>query len=235
MPNENLTSKKLPSSILNYFAAFTETKFNFRTLINYRWTNDELTLDLSLFQNFQKKLLELIKSGGNKSIVIKSNEFTLSLLGDDIRIEIEKALSNAFGKDYLKTCVEQELSRIIEQDKILIASNEGAQHSDISEHAEVDEEKQRGKAFREGTRNYNRAIRKQLENILTELQDKKIDQLEEELGIENVPASIFNSTNYLKKHFDSLQLLARDCKTIEEYFEKVTQYFNESIDDIILY
>ena len=92
MPNENLTSKKLPSSILNYFAAFTETKFNFRTLINYRWTNDELTLDLSLFQNFQKKLIELIKSGDNKSIVIKSNEFTLSLLGDDIRIEIEKSL-----------------------------------------------------------------------------------------------------------------------------------------------
>jgi len=235
MPNEKITSKKLPSSILNYFAAFTETKFNFRTLINYRWTNDELTLDLSLFQNFQKKLLEIIKSEKNKSIVIKSNEFTLSLLGDDIQIEIEKALSNAFGQDYLKTCVEQKLDRIIEQDKILIASDEGAQHSDTSEHPEVDEEKQRGKAFREGTRKYNRAIRKQLENILIELQDKKIDQLKEELGIENVPASIFNTTNYLKKHFDALQLLARDCETIEEYFDKVTQYFNESIEDIILY
>ena len=114
MPNENIASKKLPSSILNYFAAFTETKFNFRTLINYRWTDDELTLDLSLFQNFQKKLMEVIKSSDNKPIVIKSNEYTLSLLGNDIRIGIEKALSNAFGQDYLKTCVDQELARIIE-------------------------------------------------------------------------------------------------------------------------
>jgi hypothetical protein len=48
---------------LNYFAAFTETRFNFRTLINYRWTNNELTLDLGIFQDFQDKLLQKIKTG----------------------------------------------------------------------------------------------------------------------------------------------------------------------------
>ena len=40
---------KLPKQILNYFATFTETRFNFRRLINYKWTNNELTLDLSFF------------------------------------------------------------------------------------------------------------------------------------------------------------------------------------------
>ena len=44
---------KLPEGILNYFATFTETRFNFRRLINYKWTNNELTLDLSLFPEFQ--------------------------------------------------------------------------------------------------------------------------------------------------------------------------------------
>jgi hypothetical protein len=63
MPNQTPTVEKLPSNILNYYAAFTETKFNFKTLINYRWTNNELTLDLSLFQNFQEHLLQRLKSG----------------------------------------------------------------------------------------------------------------------------------------------------------------------------
>ena len=64
---------RLPLSILNYFAAFTETRFNFRTLINYRWTNDELTLDLSLFRAFTQKLIERIKSGDNAELSIRLN------------------------------------------------------------------------------------------------------------------------------------------------------------------
>jgi len=65
MTAENRKSaNKLSTSILNYFAAFTETKFNFRTLINYRWTNNELTLDLAIFQDFQDALLQRIKAGG---------------------------------------------------------------------------------------------------------------------------------------------------------------------------
>ena len=35
--------KNLPKEILNYFATFTETRFNFRRLINYKWSNNELT------------------------------------------------------------------------------------------------------------------------------------------------------------------------------------------------
>ena len=40
MPNKK-SATRLSANILNYFAAFTETRFNFRTLINYRWTNNE--------------------------------------------------------------------------------------------------------------------------------------------------------------------------------------------------
>ena len=45
MPNKK-SATRLSANILNYFAAFTETRFNFRTLINYRWTDNELTLIL---------------------------------------------------------------------------------------------------------------------------------------------------------------------------------------------
>ena len=86
----------LPISILNYFAAFTETKFNFRTLINYRWTNNELTLDLSLFQKFQALLVNRVKCGDRTDIAVKKNEYILSLSKNDIQIEIQKILSNNF-------------------------------------------------------------------------------------------------------------------------------------------
>ncbi len=62
---------KLPTSILNYFAAFTETRFNFRTLINYRWTENELTLDLAIFQDFQDIILQRIKAGDNTPLTLK--------------------------------------------------------------------------------------------------------------------------------------------------------------------
>ena len=65
---------KLPKEILNYFATFTETRFNFRRLINYKWTNNELTLDLSLFPSFQSLLLEKIKAGDLSPIAVKPNE-----------------------------------------------------------------------------------------------------------------------------------------------------------------
>ena len=75
---------KLSESVLNYFAAFTETRFNFRTLINYRWTDNELTLDLGIFQDFQNELLQKIKSGDSTPLTIKNNEHVLSLPGDDV-------------------------------------------------------------------------------------------------------------------------------------------------------
>jgi hypothetical protein len=63
------SAARLSANILNYFSAFTETRINFRTLINYRWTNNELTFDLGILQDFQDELLQRIKSGDNTSNV----------------------------------------------------------------------------------------------------------------------------------------------------------------------
>ena len=77
--------------------------------------------------------------------------------------------------------------------------------------------------------------KKQIEIILVELQRRQIDRLKDELGIEHVTASTFNSANYLKKHFDALQSIARNTRSQEEYISSVKQYFKEGIDDIVLY
>ncbi len=101
MPIQNQKkTNRLSTTILNYFAAFTETKFNFRTLINYRWTNNELTLDLSIFQDFQDIILQRIKSGDNTPLTVKSNEHIISLSGDKVLLEINEAISDRFGLDY---------------------------------------------------------------------------------------------------------------------------------------
>ena len=236
MPINNLKkANKLSTNILNYFAAFTETRFNFRTLINYRWTNNELTLDLAIFQEFQDKLLEKIKTGDRTPLSVRSNEHILTLSGGEILPEIDKALSNKFGAEYLETCIEREHWRIVERDKASVDTGKGVPPADKPILSEEALDRRNKQVFIDGCRKYNLALRKQIELILVELQERKINRLKEELGIEHVPASTFNSANYLKKHFDALQAIARDNGTGEEYCESVKKYFKEAIDDIVLH
>ena len=210
MPIENqIKANKLSTSILNYFAAFTETRFNFRTLINYRWTNNELTLDLGIFQDFQDVLLQRIKNGDNSPLTLRSNDHILSLSGDEVLLEINEAISDRFGLDYLKTCVKQEFTKRAERITTLIATEKGLQPAKEADLSKEEVKKHNEQAFLDGCRKYNLALRKKIELILLELQEKKITRLKEELGIEHVPSSTFNSANYLKKHFDALQAIAQ--------------------------
>jgi hypothetical protein len=236
MPIKNQSkATKLSTGILNYFAAFTETRFNFRTLINYRWTDNELTLDLGIFQDFQDAVLQRIKGGDATPVVVRSNEHVLSLSGDEVLLEINKALSDKFGLEYLRSCVEQEIQKVAERDVVLIATEKGLRAADNADLSEQEIERQNSQAFLDGCRKYNLALRKQIELVLIELQRKQIDHLKDEFGIERVPASTFNPANYFKKHFDSLQSVARDTRSQEEYIGSVRQYFKENIDDIVLY
>jgi len=234
MPNKK-SAIRLSANILNYFAAFTETRFNFRTLINYRWTDNELTLDLGIFQDFQNKLLQKIKTGDSAPLTVKNNEHVLSLSGDEVLLEINKALFDKFGLEYLKSCIEQEIQKVAERDVVFTATEKGLRAIDNADLSEQEIEKRNSQTFLDGCRKYNLALRKQIELILLELQEKKINRLKDELGIEHVPASTFNSANYLKKHFDSLQAITRDNRTGEKYFDSVKNHFKETIEDIVLY
>ena len=103
---------KLPKSILNYFATFTETRFNFRRLINYKWINDELTLDFSFFPQFQSKLLEKIKTGDISPVSVKQNEQTIIISKDQIVTEIHKILIKDLSSTYIDKCQTEEETNI---------------------------------------------------------------------------------------------------------------------------
>ncbi|NCC61645.1 MAG: hypothetical protein EOM12_12050, partial [Verrucomicrobiae bacterium] len=216
----------LSKQILNYFATFTETRFNFKRLINYRWTNNELTLDISLFPNFQNELLDRIKTGQLDSISIKRGEYALKLPKEFILEILSKRLSENFDIAYLETCI-SEFS--VGHTSLQVDENGKAEPMQLNDSA-INE-----LAWKEGSRKFNIALRKEYESILIHLQEQTIANKKEELGIEHIPQSTFGITNYLQEHFDSWQALAKETQNKEEYLNNLKKHLETSIEDITLY
>lgn len=208
----------LSKSILNYFATFTETRFNFKRMVNYRWTNNELTLDLPLYPDFQGLLLDSIKSGNAADITIKPGQYTLSLAKQEIILAITSAISS-LDKGYLEKLLTDELERMTNM--VQSENNE-----DLDSHKV---------AWSEATRSYNLAVRKELEKVFLALQEKLLTQFKEEHGATSFPPSSFGLNNYFKTHFDALQKLAKDQVEPGDYVNKVVEYFKKEIKDIVLY
>jgi len=222
----------LPKNILNYFATFTETRFNFRKLINYRWTNDELTLDLSLFSDFQKSFFGKIKTGKLQKITVKKGQYTISVPQEELYSGIEKQLSQKFNLEYLQSCVAQAKEKNRERDSKLIATNDGI----IEKSTNNKENEAPSRAvFLEGIRTYNLALRKFLEEILLEVQDNKLNKIKEDCQVEYLPPTIFNPHAYTQEYFDSLQQITKKSNDEKDYYDNVQQYFKKETKEIVVY
>jgi len=226
----------LPKQILNYFATFTETRFNFRRLINYKWTNNELTLDLSFFPEFQLILLKKIKDGNFSSLSIKQNEYTIVLNKDTLLVEIRKILQGNFNTAYLEKCILAEYNQLAENNEIFIVDEDGALK--LSQETEDGEDllaQQKDMAQKEGLRTYNLALRRQFEKALNDLQDKIVEQKKVELNIEHAPSSIFGVRNYVTQQFEQLKRIGNNFSGSEKYITEIAEYFSDAIDDIVIY
>jgi len=225
----------LPKQILNYFATFTETRFNFRRLINYKWTNNELTLDLSLFPLFQTLLLNKIKTGDLSPITIKQNEYSILISKEVFRVEIEALLQNKFNASYLDQCLSDE-DTLIAQNKAFIAGPNGEivpAQDDVAGRDLL--ARQRALTLKEGVRTYNLALRRAFENTLNNIQDKVIQQKKEEFHIEYTPSSIFGVANYVNQKFEQIKAISNNFTDSENYIRALSEYFTKSIDDIVIY
>jgi len=228
--------KKLPKEILNYFATYTETRFNFRRLINYKWTNDELTLDLSLFPEFQHLLLNKIKGSDISPVSIKAGDFTLFLKKEEVILEIEKLLRGKFNREYLENCIAKEIEDMISSNQIFIAGENGeVALAEGSKEGQELLEKQSQEARQEGIRKYNLSLTRQIETSLTGLQRSFIAKKKEELNADFVLQSIFGVTNYVNQHFQKLKILSGSYTGSTEYIEAVLDYFRDSVEDIAIY
>ncbi len=220
--------KTLPKQILNYFATFTETRFNFKRLINYRWTDNELTLDLSLFPEFQNELLKHVKSGSLDPISIKRGEYSLKLSQEFILKELNERLSDNFNSAYLKTCIDgyaDAAPTIMNVGPDGVAQSPGVDDKNVTSDF----------SWKEGVRKFNLALRKELEAILIQLQVKTISDKKEELGIDHIPQSTFGMNNYLQEHFNSWQSISKDTTEIDDYISLLHEHLQKKVEDITLY
>ncbi len=228
--------KNLPKEILNYFATFTETRFNFRRLINYKWSNNELTLDLSFFPEFQELLLKKIKLGDLSSISIKQGDYTIKIDKAEIVSEVKKLLVDKFNANYLEQCIKDEYAHIVNQNRTFVADKNG----DLILAEDNEENKdllleQKASAQKEGVRVYNIALRRQFEKMLSELQDAIVDRKKAELNIEHIPSSIFGIATYVNQQFEQLKRLANNFENAKKYISDISDYFAETIEDIVIY
>jgi len=185
--------KKFAKSILNYFATYTETRFNFRKKKDYKWTDDSLTSDLSVFPDFQKKILGSIKNGKKFNFEIKRGEYKVGLDENTFKQKLVNKLESDYNLEYLKTCIKQSKDKLLNLygDKIILLGEKGNKIDDEIGLIDLKEEFQK-QIFSEGSRKYNLAFRNAAKEILYKLQKQKIEQLKAELKFKTKPLSTLN-------------------------------------------
>lgn len=209
----------LPKQVLNYFATFTETRFNFRRLINYKWTNTEHTLDFSFFPKFESNLIDLIKNGELEPIAITQGEYAISIKKDDILDKTLDAIKEEFDSQLLEKLITEEENNL-----------------KISEETDPESiERKKNLAKEEGLRLFNLKLRRKFEEVLVKLQHELTEKLKVELNVEHNPPSIFGIANYINQHFEKIKHISLDYQDASSYIDSVKQYFKENIQDIVIY
>lgn len=217
---------ELSKKLLNYYATFTETKFNFSRLITYRWSDDELSLDFGIYPDFTNKLLESATTEETKSLNVKKGQYVVTIKAGDILSPIMDSLKNDYSVEFLQRCINdsKDTKRTFNVDKDGNAA-EGEQSADTI----------KKQSFEEGTRAYNLALRKRLDDIVSIAHKDNIDQLKKDRNINSTPSSTFNQRVYTQRYFDALQEIATKSTDASDYFDKVTAHFSKNINDITIY
>jgi len=229
-------------SILNYFAAYTETRFRFDKKIDYFWTDNELTCDLSVFPDFQSKLLEQIQSGTPFNFYIAKGEYSIELEEDKFRKTLLESLNGAYGIDFLKNCIKQELENYKKQygDKIILIGDNNDERNETNRNHDnsipLPKEYQK-KCFLEGIRKYNNAFADGVINLLTKLQVEKLNKLKAKLNINQIPPSTFNPHQIRQQIFNGFQkiTITQDIKKEEQYFESISQFIKDENFNLVLF
>ena len=188
-------------SILNYFAAYNETRFRFTTRAAQKWSNDQLSLDFSIFPDFQKEIFDQLQTAKTINCVVTPGAYAIQLNSDVFSNRLAILLKDSCTSDALKV-IRTELS------------------SELLENTELEE--------KEVYRQWNLLFRKDVGNILLDLQEDKKRELLKELQIEHLPISTLNTTRIeqdlyeLIKHIDTEEI--SDEEFIKEVSNKVADY-----------
>ncbi len=211
--------KNFAKSVLNYFAAFNETRFRFSRRLPYEWSDDSFTLDLSVFPGFQIELLETVASGSPLSFDVKKEQYRVTIDHDAFITTLKVDFSETLNQEFLQALISENFERL--KDAL----------------PEKDLEELHSRALKEALREYNLAFRRRLLQLFTEAQDRKIKALQDEFGFHSVPPSSFNPQREVQSLHDDLKRLIKNANTPEAYVTAVVEHvinqsFNHTIFDL---
>jgi hypothetical protein len=209
--------KNFAKSILNYFAAFNETRFRFGSKLSYEWSNDFFTLDFSVFPVFQKKLLDSISLGTPFRFEIHKGEYIVSLDSGEFKKVLLARIETDLDTAFLESCIEQCRAQLREADP------------------ERDPSEVEGRAVAEGLREYNLVFRKKALESLTGLQDQRIKALQSEYAVMHVPVSSFNPQREVQRLFDELQKMASASPPIADYVKAVKAFVDSQTFNLVIF
>jgi hypothetical protein len=209
--------KNFAKSILNYFAAFNETRFRFGSKLSYEWSNDAFTLDFSVFSGFQKKLLGSVALGTPFRFEIRKGEYIVKLDSDEFKKALLSLFETELNSAFLEACIEQCRIQLRDADP------------------DRDPSEVEGKAVAEGLREYNLIFRKKALETLTGLQDQRIKALQSEYAILHVPVSSFNPQREVQRLFDELQKRASLSPASADYISAATAFINSQDFDLVIF
>jgi hypothetical protein len=226
--------EKFTKSILNYFATYTETRFRFQTKIRYKWTDDIFTAELSVFPEFQKKVLDSIKNKSVLNISVKQGEYSVSLSEDDFKKALLKKLDTNYNLEFLENCIEQARAQLrkAESDKTIIAGG----NKDARDNTEVIVNKEfEEKALREGLRKFNLAFRSAIQEILLKLQKQKKDELLQELHFTSAPITSLNPNSIEQEIYNSLRVAAGKADDEKSFLNQAREIIKTGSFELRMY
>lgn len=195
-------------SILNYFAAFNETRFRFTTRAAQKWSNNELSLDFSVFPEFEHDILTQLQNNEGIEIEIKPRSVTIVLD------------QNEFAKRLLEMAESQCTSTAL---TTLRADLE----QDLPEGTSLDSA--------ELYRSWNLAFRKQVGTILLDLQEEKKQELIAELDIDHLPLSTLNATSVEQDIFEAVKKISLSNPSEDEFIDSVSLTLAQHKPELVMY
>jgi len=231
-------------SILNYYAAFTETRFSNKSNLYYKWLEDEnLTLDITFFPEFRALIFDKLKFIGSSSLKVLPSQFKVEISQEEFKEELFKELNSNYNLNFLNKCIfkeEKQYRKEIENKKLRSKENKDLKNRSKLKENSIDNEENQAEAgdrkiFLNSIRRYNIELRKKIEEILKELQAKKLLKLTDKYNITKPPPISFNSLNFSKDIFENLRKIADKSKEKSEYYKNVLSYFKQENFEFILF
>jgi very-short-patch-repair endonuclease len=200
-------------SLLNYYAAFTETRFSNRSILNYKWLDDpNLTLDISFFPDFFQLWVTKLDNHDHEPVNVHISQFKREIPAHRFRQKLDELLATSFNLESLQ--------------QFLAENREGKELTTPDELRE---------AFLEGVRVYNLALRKALEQIVYTLQKEEIAAIETQHRTTQLPAPTFNVPKFSQDIYDTLQRAAVESEDEGTYFQNLKDILENRDYRLVLY